>query len=126
MSHSFLSVLMIVVVPVLLCTTLSQRAVPATLLFSPVDCCIYDGRTVYSFQGAEGSEIFPSIYQPPHASAQTDKYFCKILKFVENKRLFEDVSALLFLFRIRDTVSRASGFCMVSHCPMPNFSMPWP
>ena len=33
-------------------TTLSQRAVPATLLISPVVCRIYGGRTVCSFQGA--------------------------------------------------------------------------
>ncbi len=38
------SVLMTVAVPVLPCTTLSQRAVPATLLSNPVVCRIPDGQ----------------------------------------------------------------------------------
>lgn len=39
-----LPVLMTVAVPVLPCTTFSQRAVPATLLCSPVVCRIPDGQ----------------------------------------------------------------------------------
>ena len=71
---------MTAVVPVLLRTTLSQRAMPATLLFNPVDCCIYDGRTICSFQGAEGSAIYPSIYQPPTQVLKPTNIFVKSWK----------------------------------------------
>ena len=76
------------------------------------------------FKVLRGSIIYPSIYQPPHASAQTDNYFCKVLKIVEILRFVVNNAAPFFLFRTRDTVSRVSGSCMVSHCLMPNFSMP--
>jgi hypothetical protein len=115
---------MTAVVPVLLRTTLSQRAVPASLLCCPVVCRIYGGRTVCSFQGAEGFNNLPLHISTPHASAQTDNYFCKVLKIVEILRFVVNNAAPFFLFRTRDTVSRVSGSCMVSHCLMPNFSMP--
>jgi hypothetical protein len=57
-SRDLYSVLMTAVVPVLPCTTLSQRAVPATLPFCPVVCHIPGGRTVFSCQGAKSLKRF--------------------------------------------------------------------
>ena len=55
-------------------TTLSQRAVPASLLCCPVVCRIYGGRTVCSFQGAEGFNNLPlHISTPPRKCSNRQK-----------------------------------------------------
>ena len=75
------SVLMTVAVPVLPCTTLSQRAMPATLLSNPVVCRILGGRTVFSFQFCGGCIFAPLLDNPPKRSKKR-QMFLKILYFV--------------------------------------------
>jgi hypothetical protein len=70
------SVLMTVAVPVLPCTTLSQRAVPATLLSNPVVCRIPGGRTVFSCHSARDASL-PLYLTPPKEVQKTTKYFRK-------------------------------------------------
>ena len=58
------------------CTTLSQRAVPATLPFDPVVCYIPGGRTVFSFQGASvAMQITPPYINPTTRVQKTTKFF---------------------------------------------------
>ena len=65
------SVLMTVAVPVLPCTTLSQQAMPATLLSNPVVCRIPGGRTVFSFQFCGGYISAPLLNNPPKEVQKT-------------------------------------------------------
>ena len=69
------SVLMTVAVPVLPCTTLSQQAMPATLLSNPVVCRIPGGRTVFSFQFCGGYISAPLLNNPPKEVQKTTNVF---------------------------------------------------
>ncbi len=127
-------VLMTVAVPVLPCTTLSQRAVPATLLSNPVVCRILGGRTVFSFQFCGGC-IFTPLLNTHQRGPKNDKVFSKILFFVllsPSQTLFRTIysfhslsSLTLLMGKIfggwgdwRENIFFVSLSCFQNHTPL--------